>query len=125
MRWIRLSPVSVVLQLYRQHFGAIPVAISGDMPPLDASAALTADRRALTLAVVNPTEQSRRVRLKVSGRPLTCQGERWTITGPNRWAHNQPGAPSQVDIRSAAVANPQQQIELAPLSVTLLSLGLR
>jgi alpha-N-arabinofuranosidase len=39
------------LKLYRRHFGSLGIRVEGDAAPLDVSAALTADRRQLTLAI--------------------------------------------------------------------------
>ena len=48
-----MEPTGLVLALYRKRFGVTPVSISGVPEPLDAVAALSADGRALTIAVVN------------------------------------------------------------------------
>lgn len=89
------------------------------------AAALSADGRALTMAVVNPTEQARTVRLELEGGALGGQAQQWVITGPGRLAHNRPGAPRQVDIHTSAVTREPASIEAAPLSVTLRSLPVR
>ena len=97
----------------------------GRPPPLDVAAALTEDGRALTVGVVNPTGEPRRLRLKVAGRTLSGSGQKWVITGKDRWAHNRPGAPRGVDITTEAVEGVQEAAEVGPLSVTLYSLWLR
>jgi len=89
-------------------------------------AALSADGRALTVAVVNPLEEPRRLRLQLAGgRTLSGAGQRWTITGASRWAHNRPGAPRQVDITTEGIASASEALDAGPLSVTLYSLDLR
>jgi len=121
-----METTGLVLKLYRERFGVSPLEVGTDLRPLDVAAALSADGRALTLAVVNPTEESRRLRLQiVGGRALSGSGEKWVITGPSRWAHNRPGAARQVDIRAEAVTRDAETAEAAPLSVTLYSLWLR
>ena len=125
-----LETTGLVLKLYRERFGVTPVDVGPDLRPLDVSAALSADGRALTVAVVNPTEDTRRLRLQVvGGRALSGSGQKWVITGKDRWAHNRPGAARQVDIRSEAVSRgaetTETELELAPLSVTVNSLWLR
>src|SRR6202007_3318846 len=110
----------LVLELYRARFGVTPVEVGPDLKPLDLSAALTADGRALTLAVVKPTDESRRRRLQLAGgRALAGAGQKWVITGKDRWAHNRPGSPRQVDIRTEGVTAGAEAIEVGPLSVTL------
>jgi hypothetical protein len=76
--------------------------------------------------VVNPTGESRRLRLQVvGGRALSGSGQKWVITGKDRWSHNRPGAARQVDISAEAVTHGGETADLAPLSVTLYSLWLK
>ncbi len=44
----------LVLELYRNHFGTIPIAVSGTGNNLDVSAAWADDKKAITVAIVNP-----------------------------------------------------------------------
>jgi len=120
-----LETTGLVLKLYRERFGVNPVEVGADLGPLDVSAALSADGRALTVAVVNPTEEPRRLRIKLAGgRALLGSGQKWVITGEGRFSHNRPGAPRQVDIHSEAVASGGEAVVAAPLSVSLYSLWL-
>jgi alpha-N-arabinofuranosidase len=120
-----METTGLVLQLYRARFGVSPVDVAGDLRPLDVAAALSADGRALTLAVVNPTDEARPLRLDVAGRVLAGSGQKWVITGKDKWAHNRPGSPRGVDIRTEPVEGVVQGVEAGPLSVTLYSLWLR
>ena len=89
------------------------------MAPLDAVAAWTEDRTALTVAVVNPTKETRRIVLDVRGAEPTGDGLRFVLTGPNRWAHNRPGRPREVDVTQTSLHAAAGRIDAAPLSVTL------
>lgn len=120
-----LETTGLVQQLYRARFGTTPVEVAGNLAPLDVAAALSADGRALTVAVVNPTDEARRVRLNVAGRALSGSGQKWIITGKDKWAHNRPGAPRGVDITTEGVDRIADGTEVGPLSVTLYSLWLR
>ena len=120
-----METTGLVQQLYRARFGVTPVEVTGDLRPLDVAAALSEDGRALTLAVVNPTEEAQRLRLRVAGGALAGSGQRWVIAGKDRWAHNRPGFPRGVDIRTEAVEGVGEGAEVGPLSVTLYSLWLR
>jgi alpha-N-arabinofuranosidase len=121
-----LETTGLVQKLYRERFGLTPVEVAGEWKPLDVVAALSADGRALTVAVVNPLEEPRRLRLQLAGgRTLSGAGQRWTITGASRWAHNRPGAPRQVDITTEGIASASEALDAGPLSVTLYSLDLR
>jgi alpha-N-arabinofuranosidase len=120
-----METTGLVQQLYRARFGTKPVEVSGAPAPLDVAAALSEDGRALTVAVVNPTDERRPLRLALSGRALVGSGQKWVITGDGKWAHNRPGAPRGVDITTEPVADALGGVEVGPLSVTLYSLWLR
>jgi len=120
-----METTGLVQQLYRARFGTKPVEVSGAPAPLDVAAALSEDGRALTVAVVNPTDERRPLRLDVSGKTLQGSGQKWVITGDGKWAHNRPGSPRGVDITTEPVGDAVGGVEVGPLSVTLYSLWLR
>jgi len=119
-----MEPTGLVLQLYRQRFGTVPVEVTGAPAPLDVAAALSQDGRALTVSVVNPTDQAQRLKLAVSGGQVAGTGQQWVITGPGRWAYNRPGAPRQVDIRVADVGTDPSTLNVPALGVVLRRLPL-
>jgi alpha-N-arabinofuranosidase len=114
-----LEPTGLVLALYRHHFGTVPVGVEGDVAPLDVAAAWADDQRALSVAVVNPTSERRCLRLQVRGAEPTGDGQRFVLTGSDRWAHNAPGQPRGVDVTSTSLSDGADRIDTAPLSVTL------
>jgi alpha-N-arabinofuranosidase len=114
-----LETTGLVLALYRHRFGTVPVEVEGDLAPLDVVAAWTEDRTALTVAVVNPTEETRRLVLDVRGAEPTGDGLRFVLAGPDRWAHNRPGRPREVDVTRTSLTAAAGRIDAAPLSVTL------
>ena len=109
----------LVLKLYRERFGRVPVEVSGVPAPLDVAAAWTADRTALTIGLVNPTASAQRLDLALRGARLTGRGARWWISGPDRMSHNDPGRPRQVDIRRESFLEAGPLLEAPPLSVTV------
>ena len=115
----------LVLKLYRERFGDVPVQVAGDFKPLDVVAALSPDRTAVTVGVVNPTDEPQRLALKLSGGKFTGRGQKWTLTGAGKWSHNAPGKPRQVDIVQSSFSETIDPLEVAPLSVTLYSFFLR
>ncbi len=119
-----MEATGLVLKLYRERFGVTPVAVSGAPAPLDVAAAWTADKSALTVAVVNPTEQPQSVELALQGAQFTGEGMAWTITGRDRFAHNDPGKPRQVDIRHEPYRG-SGGLRVPPLSVSVFSLAAR
>lgn len=93
-----METTGLVLQLYRARFGSIPLQLADNFGPFDVAAAFTADRRKLTLSVVNPTDSEVTVNLSSAGFEAAGPGMRWHITGPDQFAHNTPGDPRVVDI---------------------------
>ncbi|MBP8128491.1 MAG: alpha-L-arabinofuranosidase [Candidatus Hydrogenedentes bacterium] len=108
----------LVLQLYRNHYGAIPVEVSDAPAYLDIAAAWTEDRGSLTVAVVNPAIEARELELEVSG-CNTGAGRRWVLTGPGPMAHNEPGKPPLVTVQEEQISGGTQTLQLPPLSVCL------
>ena len=90
-----------VFKIYREHFGSLPVEVSGNTPqpkptdppggeqpivnagsdtfPLDVVAAWTADRHVLTVAVLNPTDGEQSLKLNFNGAALSGKGTLWRL----------------------------------------------
>ena len=115
----------LVLKLYRERFGTIPVQLEGEFAPLDIAAALSSDGNTLTVAIVNPTEQPKSITLKLDQGKLAGHGRRWIMTGPDKWSYNAPGKARQVDIAQTSLTAIPNVMALAPLSVTLYALALQ
>ena len=96
-----MESTGLALQVYRHHYGAIPVRITGDFGSLDVEAALTADKKSLTIGVVNPTHGAVFLKLPetVAGLKLDSEFAKgcW-VTGQTETAKNSPGKARQVDI---------------------------
>jgi alpha-N-arabinofuranosidase len=113
----------LVLKLYRQHFGTLPVAATA-AAPLDVAAAWTADRKALTVAIVNPTLEKHDVALEVTGARVSGTGRRWQIAHDDPLAYNDPGQAPKVIIQEEKVTD-GGRLWVAPCSVTLYALEVR
>ncbi len=145
--WLDFDSVSSVVsakgrifQLYNRHFGKWPVAVSGNSPvpapqypvggdqprvnagsdtyPLDVSAALTADRRALVVAIVNATEESRALDLAFQHFTPGRRGRCWRLTGAGLEASNRVAQAPQVRIAEDEF-RPARPLSIAPISVEL------
>jgi alpha-N-arabinofuranosidase len=112
----------LVLKLYRGHFGTLPVTADA-AAPLDVAAAWTADRKVLTVAVVNPTLEKQDVALEVRGAKVTGTGRRWQIAHADPMAYNDPGKPPRVAIEEEKVSGSAPRLWVAPCSVTLYALS--
>ena len=138
---MNVAPVGLMFKLYRRHFGATPVEVTGNSPrhevkglagldkpkissgsdtyPLDAAAALTADGKALTVAIVNPTEEEQRIDVTIKGVALQPGGKLWRIAAAELNPRNQPGKPPVVDIVESAVTQAPAGLAIPKLSISV------
>ena len=137
---VTLNANGLVFKIYRDHFGSIPVEVSGNSPqpkvtdpvggeqpainagsatfPLDVVAAWTADRRTLTVAVLNPTDVDQPLKLSIGGAPLTGKGTLWRLA-PNGDDIQNPG------ITSSAAGSLPDSLTLPRYSVSIYELAAR
>lgn len=120
-----METTGLVLQMYRAHFGQIPLRIEQDFGPCDITAALTEDRKTLTIAVMNPTESGIELAPSLSGATLAGSVTRWHITGPGPTAHNTPGKPRVVDIQRTDSLKVTSGLHVPALSATVFAVRLR
>jgi alpha-L-arabinofuranosidase len=138
-----LNTNGLLFKLYGEHFGAgsIPVALTGNSPqpaptqhivddlpgtsagsptyPLDMVAALSADRKLLTLAVVNATDSAQKFDLNLSGTRLGGNATLWQMTGKDLDAANHAGQPPQVEVTETAIDGAPTTLSVAPISVAI------
>jgi alpha-N-arabinofuranosidase len=112
----------LVLKLYRNKFGTLPVAVTGDVEPLDVAAAWTKDRKALTIAAVNPTENEYELAMDLKGTKLTGQGQLWMIAHSDPMAYNEPGKEPNVVIEEKPLTGVSNRLSVPPLSISLYKL---
>ncbi len=115
----------LALKLYRNHFGTVPVGVAGDVDPLDVAAAWTADRKALTIAVVNPTEHEHELAMDLKGAQSTGKGVLCLIAHTDPMAYNEPGKKPNVVIVEKPIAGFSGKKKLPPLSISLYKLAIR
>ena len=116
------ATTGLVLKLYRQKYGQVPIEVSGQPNPLDVAAAWTEDRKAITISVINPTQDSWDLALSLDDVASTGHGEVWRITGPDRKSYNAPGEEPQVRITEEEVRGFSSPATAPPMSVTLYKL---
>jgi alpha-N-arabinofuranosidase len=138
-----LNTNGLLFKLYGDHLGPglLPVAVSGNSPqpppkypvggdqpqtnagsptyPLDMVAALTADRKYLTLAVVNATESVQHLDLNVTGVRLAGKSTLWQMTGKDLDAANRVGQEPQVEVKEIEIGDAPQTLSVAPISVNI------
>jgi alpha-N-arabinofuranosidase len=136
-----ISSSGRVFQLYNKHFGKIPVAVTGNSPvpppkypvggdqpkvntgsatwPLDVSAALTLDRKALVVAVVNASEQAHRLDLGLEGFASHGKGRTFALKAAGLDAANQAGKPPGVTIAESTFDTSAKTLAVAPISIVI------
>ena len=136
-----VHPIGLMFELYRRHFGTIPVAVSGNAPqhdvkgtvwvdksrvpsgsdtyPLDAVAALAADRKSLTVAIVNPTESEQQIDVAINGATVHPGGRVWRIASQDLTADNEPGKPPVVAIVESPLAGVTGSLTVPKLSISI------
>jgi alpha-N-arabinofuranosidase len=136
-----LNPAGLLFKLYRDRFGAIPVAVSGNSPPpapkypaggeepkvnagsdtspLDVAAAWTSDHEALTVAVINPTESEQRLDLTIRGAELVGEGTLWRMAPSSLEATIVGGERPGVAVEELALDTVPKTPSFAPFSVTI------
>ncbi len=135
-----LNSNALVFKIYRDHFGTIPVDVSGSSPqpkptdppggeqpvvnagsatfPVDVVAAWTADHHALTVAVLNPTDVEQPLTLSLAGANLTGSGTLWRLSSAEASGQN----PA---ISSSPVASVPHSLTLPRFSVSIYEFAAR
>lgn len=136
-----LSPAGLLFKMYSNHFGTLPVEVSGDSPqpkpiypaggdqpavnpgsdtyPLDVSAALSADRKTLTFAVLNPSDAEQHLNLSIHGTKLAQHGHLWRLAPQTLDAINEVGKKPDVVIEEQDLTTVPDAMAVAPFSVTI------
>ena len=114
----------LALKLYRNHFGTLPVTVTGNMVPLDVAAAWTADKKVLTVAVVNPTEHKYELSMDLLGVELASTGKLWLIVHSDPMAYNEPGKEPKVVIDEKSLAEISDTLNIPPFSICLYKLNI-
>ena len=137
-----LNTLGLVFKAYSNNFpGSIPVVVAGISPqpapkyppspdqpkvssgsptyPLDVFAALTADHKFLTVAVVNATDSVYQLDLNVSGIRLGGSSTQWQITGKDLDAVDRVGQPPQVELKEIAIGDATHSLSAAPISINV------
>ncbi|HEX3357995.1 MAG TPA: hypothetical protein VHS31_13570 [Tepidisphaeraceae bacterium] len=136
-----LNPVGLVFKLYRDHFGVLPVEVGGNSPqpaprypvggdqpkvnaggdtyPLDVSAALSSDRKSVTLAVINPTESAQSLTVSFKGMEISGKAHLWRMAPSSLDASNVIGQEPGVHIEDQQVEGDPGRLTIAPISVNI------
>lgn len=138
-----LSPTGLLFKIYREHFGTIPVEVSGDSPqpkpifpaggdqpavnpgsdtyPLDVSAALSDDHKTLTFAVLNPSDSQQSLNLTIHGTKVASQGHLWRMAPDKLTAVNIVGQKPEVEVQEQELTPVPDTMSLPAFSISIYS----
>jgi alpha-L-arabinofuranosidase len=138
-----LNPTGLLFKMYRDHFGTIPVEVSGDSPqpkpiyppggdqpavnpgsatfPLDVSAALSEDRKTLTFAVLNPSDSEQQLKLAINGAKLASKGKVWRMAPASVEATVVVGQKAGVEVQEQDLTSVPDAMAVPPFSVSIYS----
>ena len=138
-----LNPTGMLFKMYRDHFGTIPVEVTGDYPqpkptfpaggdqpavnpgsdtyPLDVSAALSEDRKTLAIAVLNPSDGEQSIRIAISGTMLASAGKVWRMAPDSIDATVQVDKKPEVQVEEQTLGALPATITVRPFSVNIYS----
>ncbi|MGC2615051.1 MAG: alpha-N-arabinofuranosidase [Terracidiphilus sp.] len=138
-----LNPTGMLFKMYRDHFGTIPVEVTGDSPqpkptfpaggdqpavnpgsdtyPLDVSAALSEDRKTLAIAVLNPSDSEQSIKIAISGTKLVSAGKVWRMAPNSIDATVQVDKKPEVQVEEQALGSLPATITVRPFSVNIYS----
>ena len=137
-----LNTLGQVFKLYSNQFpGTIPVAITGNSPqpapqfppapdqpknssgsptyPLDVFAALTPDRKFLTVAVVNATDSEQKLDLNVAGTQIAGPSTLWQLSGKSLDAVDRLGQTPEDEVKEIPIGNAPHSLTVAPISINV------
>ncbi len=138
-----LNPTGMLFKMYRDHFGTIPVEVTGDSPqpkptfpaggdqpavnpgsdtyPLDVSAALSEDRKTLAIAVLNPSDSEQSIKVAINGAKLASAGKLWRMAPDSIDATVQVDKKPEVYVEEQALGPLPDTITVRPFSVNIYS----
>jgi alpha-N-arabinofuranosidase len=138
-----LSPTGLLFKMYREHFGSIPVEVSGDSPqpkpiypaggdqpainpgsdtyPLDVSAALSEDCKTFTFAVLNPSDSEQHMKLSINGAKLSSPGHLWRMAPSSVDATITVGKKPEVEVEEQGLTSTPDTMSVPPFSVNIYS----
>jgi alpha-N-arabinofuranosidase len=131
---VSLNANGLVFKIYRDHFGTIPVEVSGNSPqpkptdppggeqpvvnagsdtfPLDVVAAWTANRHAFTIAILNPTDKKQSINLDVANADLSGKGTLWRLASAEADGQNPVISNSPVDAIPGPLTLPRFSVNI-------------
>lgn len=110
----------LILKLYRNEYGVIPVYVENLTFSLNVSAALSEGKQYLTISIVNPTDKVQKIKARILGASLSGSIDRFSLHSADKRAYNEPGLNPSIAINKQELSAFPELLELPPLCITLL-----
>jgi len=114
----------LVLKMYRECFGTIPVSVSGAPEPLDVVAAVSDDETKLTIGVMNPTSKAQKLPFKLERVKVNPLIEINYIYSENDMEYNEPEKDMKVKIEHTKTKIVGNALSVPPKSVCIFTINL-
>lgn len=144
---VAIQPSGLVIRMFSTYFGIIPVSVEGnskqpaikgtigvdrpevssgsDTYPLDISAAMKADKKTITLSIVNPTAAIQKAEIKFKDGVKYKMIQSFVITGPSVNSYNELGKSPVVEIKESPAYKQYNGIMMvSPYSINLYEFNL-
>jgi alpha-N-arabinofuranosidase len=138
-----LNPTGLLFKMYRDHFGTIPVEVTGNSPqpkptfpaggdqpainpgsptyPLDVVAAFSDDKKSLSIAVLNPSDSEQSIQLTINGTKLASAGKLWRMAPDKIDAMVQVDKTPEVQVEEQSLRSLPATVTVRPFSVNIYS----
>jgi alpha-L-arabinofuranosidase len=136
-----LNPAGLLFKLYREHFGSIPVEVTGNSPqprptdppggeqpsvnagsdtfPLDVVAAWNDGHTVFSVAVINPTETEKSLDLRIGGVVPSGEGTLWRMAPGSLTAVTDVSGKSEVRVDRSSISGLPTTLRLPKYSVSI------
>lgn len=136
-----LNPIGITFKLYRDHFGVLPVEVTGNSPqpkptdpvggeqpavnagsdtfPVDVTAAWTEDRKTLTIAVINPTETEQTISLALTNANLSGKGKLYRLAPESLLSVTDVSGKTEVKVEEVPFTSMGETITLPKHSISI------
>jgi alpha-N-arabinofuranosidase len=121
---VEFETTGIILKLYREHFGQIPLETDGYDGPLDISVAIDAPRRMLTVAVVNTDPVSHDFNINLIDGKVKGIDSCYEVANPDPMSFNEPGQERKIDIKKVEWRS-TDYISANPMSVILYKFSMK
>ena len=113
------------LKLYRHYFGTIPVEIYHSSSELDIAAALTEDRKMISIALINLTDKDQQVQLDFRKTKIETGAKMWVIHHQDPETYNEPGKEPNVVIQEKEIFLTDKELNIPAFSNVMVRFKIR